>query len=29
VGLDVALVRVVPARPGLAAVHNVIRACAG
>ena len=29
VGLDVALVRVVPARPGLAAVQNVIRACAG
>ncbi len=28
VGLDVALVRVVPARPGLAAVQNVIRACA-
>ncbi len=29
VGLDVALVRVVPARPGLASVQNVIRACAG
>ncbi|MHB8646980.1 MAG: hypothetical protein ACYDAR_14415, partial [Thermomicrobiales bacterium] len=27
VGLDVALVRVVPARPGLASVLNVIRAC--
>jgi len=28
VGLDVALVRVVPARPGLASVLNTIRACA-
>jgi alkanesulfonate monooxygenase SsuD/methylene tetrahydromethanopterin reductase-like flavin-dependent oxidoreductase (luciferase family) len=27
-GLDIALVRVVPARPGLAAVQSVIRACA-
>jgi hypothetical protein len=29
VGLDVALVRIVPARPGLASVRNAIRACAG
>jgi len=27
VGLDTALVRIVPARPGLASVMNVIRAC--
>lgn len=29
VGLDVALVRVVPTRPGLASVLNTLRACAG
>jgi hypothetical protein len=27
VGLDVALVRIVPARPGLVSVLNTIRAC--